>query len=104
MTPPDAPVDADGEWRRVWLSLGCQLPGDYEALVGRYGLGSFDDVWLWTPFTRRSWANLIVQAKDLVELHEPLRSEYPEDFPYPLYPEPGGLLEWASTGDGDYLC
>ncbi len=31
------------------------------------------------------------------------RGEWPEDFPYPLYPEPHGLLEWANTGDGDGL-
>jgi len=102
--PPRVPVDADGDWRAVALALGFHLPDDYEDLVRRYGLGAFDDVLLWTPFTGQSWGNLVAQGQGLVAFHEPLRSEYPEDFPYPLYPEPGGLLEWASTGDGDRLC
>jgi hypothetical protein len=28
---------------------------------------------------------------------------YPDQFPRPLYPDPGGLLLWASTGNGDEL-
>jgi hypothetical protein len=102
--PPTQPVDGDGEWRRVWASLGCQLPSDYQDLVHQYGLGSFDDVVLWTPFTGSSWANLVAQARDLIANYAPLRDDCPEDFPYPLYPEHGGLLPWASTGDGDWLC
>jgi hypothetical protein len=102
--PPEYPAAGDGEWRRVWSSLGLHLPRDYQDLVRRYGLGSFDDVLLWSPFTAHVWGNLVVRAIGLIEGHEPLRHDCPEDFPYPLYPEPGGLLEWASTGDGDRLC
>jgi hypothetical protein len=102
--PPVEPIDADGEWRWVWPSLGCRLPNDYQDLVRAYGLGSFDDVVLWTPFTPRSWANLVVNARDLADEYGPVRDDDPAAFPYPLYPEPGGMLPWASTGDGDWLC
>ena len=101
--PPAEPVHGDGEWRWVWSSL-CRLPHDYQDLVRVYGLGSFDDVVLWTPFTTHSWANLVVQARDLVGDYGPVRDDDPSAFPYPLYPEPGGLLPWASTGGGDWLC
>jgi hypothetical protein len=103
VTPPAEPVDADGEWRSVWSSLGTELPHDYQDLVRTYGLGSFDDVVLWTPFTTRSWANLVVQARDFIDDYGPAREHDPLAFPYPIYPEPGGLLPWASTGDGDSL-
>jgi hypothetical protein len=33
-----------------------------------------------------------------------VRAEDPEPFGYPLYPEPGGLLPWAGTGNGVQLC
>jgi hypothetical protein len=104
--PPMTPVDADGDWGLVESSLGLRLPDDYEELVRRYGVGSFDDMVLWSPFDTSAHGgfNLVVQAHGLVDFHYALRSEYPEDFPYPLDPEPGGLLEWAGSGDGDYLC
>lgn len=48
--------------------------------------------------------DLVRRPRDLLDDHQPLRDEFPEDFPCPLYPEPGGLLEWAGTGNGDRLC
>ena len=102
--PPAEPVHGDGEWRWVWPSLGCRLPNDYQELMGVYGLGSFDDVVLWTPFTSHSWANLVKQARNLVGDYGPVRDDDPSAFPYPLYPEPGGLLPWASSSGGEWLC
>lgn len=102
--PPSEPVDGDGEWRRVWPSLGCRLPQDYQDLVRVYGVGSFDDVTLWTPFTTHSGLNLVVQARSLVTDYDELRVGNPASVPYPLFPEAGGMLPWASTGDGDSLC
>ena len=32
------------------------------------------------------------------------RERYPDRSPYALYPEQGGLLEWAGTDNGDRLC
>ncbi len=104
--PPAAPVDADGDWSRAETALGLVLPTDFKALLRRYGLGQFDDVTLYTPFDAHTHGvcDLVRRARDLVDDHQPLRDEFPEDFPYPLYPEPGGLLEWAGTGNGDQLC
>src|SRR6266540_3689111 len=77
-----------------------------EDLVGRYGVGQFGDISLWTPFAKRldGVFDLVKHARRLVDFHRPLRDELPEDFPHPLYPEPGGLLEWASTSNGDSRC
>src|SRR6266542_3842508 len=104
--PPAAPVDADGDWSAVEAALGLRLPADFQALVGRYGVGQFGDISLWTPFAKRldGVFDLVKHARRLVDFHRPLRDELPEDFPHPLYPEPGGLLEWASTSNGDSRC
>jgi hypothetical protein len=104
--PPPSPADAEGDWRQVEATLGLRLPADYKQLVRTYGFGSFDDILLWTPFTRYmdGTTNVVQQNLDLLAIFEDLREDSPEDFPYPLYPEPGGLLQWASTGNGDALC
>jgi len=102
VSPPAVPVDADGDWSAVEAGLGLALPADYRALVGRYGLGRFGDIDLWTPFdTHTDGAfDLVEHAHGLVDFHAALREVAPEEFPHPLYPEPGGLLEWASTPTG----
>jgi hypothetical protein len=104
--PPALPIDADGDWSAVEADLGLQLPADYQALVRRYGIGSFGDIDLWTPFDTHSDGvfDLVEHAHGLVDFHAALREVAPEDFPHPLYPESGGLLEWASSPNGDSLC
>ena len=101
--PPAEPVDAHGEWRRVEASLGIRLPADFKALFERYGSGMFVDfIMPCTPFGSR--ASLVQRARDLLDEMGPARDNWPDLFPYPFYPEPGGLLEWAGTDIGDRLC
>jgi len=104
--PPDAPVAGDGDWLAVEASLGVRIPADFKDLLQRYGLGQFDDIALLTPFAPadREFADLVGRAQTLLPTFAQHREEWPDDFPYPLFPEPGGLLEWATTGNGDSLC
>lgn len=104
--PPDTPVAGDGDWLAVEASLGVPIPGDFKDLLRRYGLGQFDDIALLTPFapSGKEFADLVGRAHSLLPTFAQHREEWPDDFPYPLYPEPGGLLEWATTGNGDSLC
>ncbi|GIF67475.1 hypothetical protein Ais01nite_55100 [Asanoa ishikariensis] len=103
--PPSRPVHADGDWAEVERLLGVAVPADYRALVAAYGAGQFADIGLLTPFTDAgTHANLVWQAGDFLGRFADARDEFPEDFPYPLHPEPGGLLPWAGTGNGVQLC
>jgi hypothetical protein len=104
--PPASPVDADGDWRRVQRLLGVALPGEFRVLLGRYGVGSFDDITLLTPFDTHPQGvfDLVEHAERLIPWFEDLREDSPADFPFPLYPEPGGLLPWATTSVGTDLC
>ena len=90
----------------VEQTLGVGLPTDFKALVRRPGLGQFADITLFTPFSTRADGlfDLVKRARTQLDRYRAHRDEWPEDFPYPLYPEPDGLLEWANTGDGDALC
>jgi hypothetical protein len=103
--PPATPVDRDGDWSAVEAALGLHLPEDFKALVRRYGLGEFDDITLLTPFDTHTGGvlDLVERARDLLNQFDQPRDEWPEDFPYPLYPETNGLLEWASTTEGSSL-
>ncbi|MEU7453077.1 SMI1/KNR4 family protein [Streptosporangium roseum] len=101
--PPTEPVDARGDWSEVEAALGLELPADFKTLVERYGRGQFVD--LITPLTPFGAHDLLIQrAQQLLGRERSFREKYPDECPYPFYPEPGGLLEWAGTDNGDSLC
>lgn len=101
--PPNCPVNARGDWNRVESDLGLVLPADFKVLIGAYGLGQFlDFITPLTPFDPEDL--LISHARRLVEAERSFRAVHPQNCPYPSYPEPGGLLEWAGTDNGDRLC
>ncbi|MFL6140573.1 MAG: hypothetical protein ACJ72N_01725 [Labedaea sp.] len=88
------------EWDVVERGLGLELPAEYKELLAVFPPGSF---------LLPDWKGIIVQppyhvdgvpdhleqfGAELNELSD-WRAEHPQDVPYPLYPEPGGLLPWA---------
>ncbi|MCL7495679.1 SMI1/KNR4 family protein [Streptomyces sp. MCA2] len=100
--PPAEAVNGRGNWADKELALGTRLPDDYKRLVETYGRGDFwGALCLCTPFGDDNPVRL---EADLVEVFGPLRESWPEEHPYPFFPEPGGLLTWAVTGDSAQLC
>ncbi|MEU5401103.1 SMI1/KNR4 family protein [Streptomyces sp. NPDC005963] len=101
--PPRSPVSADGDWALVEDALGLTLPTDFTALVERYGRGRFVDfVTPLDPFGGDS--PLLHWSRRILAEEADSRAEYPDEHPHPYYPEPGGLLMWAGTDNGDRLC
>lgn len=101
--PPAAPVDAQGDWARVEADLALALPADFKQLIETYGLGHFVDfITPLTPFGPR--ALFLRSARGILDSERAFREQHPNDSPYALYPEPGGLLQWAGTHNGDRLC
>ncbi|WP_329020390.1 SMI1/KNR4 family protein [Streptomyces sp. NBC_00690] len=101
--PPRSPVAARGDWAQVESALGLALPADFMALVERYGTGQFVDfVTPLNPFGDGS--PLLQWSRRILAEESESREEYPEEHPHPYYPEPGGLLMWAGTDNGDRLC
>ena len=104
MPPPADPLDA-GEphrWSAIELQMGLRLPSDYKAFIAAYGSGRiaiFLNVY--NPFSDNHHVRLLeASALDAKTYREIRTYEY---IPYPIHPEPGGLLAWGSTDNGDVL-
>jgi hypothetical protein len=97
---PGAADPCDPRWQAVEESLGLVLPGSYKALVDRFGASSWGDfLHILSPFDDR--LNLQRRGRQVLDADKELRQEFPWYYPLPLYPEPGGLLPWAITDNGD---
>lgn len=102
--PPGNPVAARGDWSVAVARAGTLLPTDYRRLVGLYGCGIFGgEVWLCSPFAENPNIELVEYGRGLLEGDRDVRQLFPDAFPYPLFPEPGGLLPWGRTHGGDNL-
>ncbi|MGP3988684.1 SMI1/KNR4 family protein [Streptomyces sp. 3N207] len=97
--PPAHPVGADADWTQTEAVLGLSLPADFKQVVRLYGAGQFCDELSTCPPER-----IIEYNQELLTAWGPLREEHSEEFPFPLYPEPGGLLVWGLDSLGGVLC
>lgn len=91
---------SDPLWPAVEAELGLSLPGSYKVLVEGFGASSWRNfLHVLSPFDGQGWR---CAAATLAADRE-LRREFPQHYPLPLYPEPGGLLPWAVSDNGDTL-
>jgi hypothetical protein len=100
--PPEALESEDAvAWDRVERSLGTELPLDYKELLATYGSGAVDGfLWILNPFAKNHHLNLIHEGRAKLEA---LAALIHETVPYPLYPNPNGLLPCAVTDNGDVM-
>ncbi|MEU4428650.1 SMI1/KNR4 family protein [Actinoplanes sp. NPDC024001] len=82
--------------------LGLTLPADFKELLVSYGTGRFLDYLL--PYPVAGSGMTLRLNTLLLEGHEFSRAMFPEWYPYPIYPEAGGLLLWGGTQHGHNLC
>ena len=89
------------DWTLVEQALGCMPPGDYRLLAELYPtlhVGDYLGIWLPKPGSEHL---MCWDEEDLDILQE-----WCEDSGLPglyTYPEPGGLLPWAASNQGDYF-
>lgn len=101
---PQNPVEAPSpnNWSAVEAQLG-KLPTDYKAFLEGFGSGSIDGfLWVFNPVSANHYLNLIQAKEPVITALKELRAGG-EPCPYPLYPEPGGLLPFGRTDNGDAL-
>ena len=96
---------ASHDWASITTLFGKPLPGDYVSLIENYGSGEIGG-WLtvFNPFDSNPNISLTKQSFGLLSSISLLKEEFPETCPYPLMFEPGGLLPWGMSIDGDIYC
>jgi len=93
------------KWGAVTSKLGGPLPTDYMQFIDHYGSGIINGcLTVFNPFSANPGVNLLDQVFVQLSALRELRTSYPGDFPFPLFFEPGGLLPWAASEDGDVFC
>jgi hypothetical protein len=82
--------------------VGTRLPIDYVYFISSYGSGSINNfLCVFNPFSSNRYINLVSQIPAVLSALRELREKFPQDFPYPLYFEPDGILPWGGSDDGD---
>lgn len=107
LTPPQNPTEGGTnlDWARITNLFGKPLPSDYMSFIERYGSGQIGG-WLsvLNPFSTNPNISLTEQFFILLASISQLKEEFPESCPFPLLFEPGGLLPWGISIDGDIFC
>ncbi|MFE7113634.1 hypothetical protein ACFU98_46505 [Streptomyces sp. NPDC057575] len=87
------------DWTVLEAGLGTALPSDFRSLAEAYPAFVIDDflmVSLPTPGAEAPWASASKDDEILQDLYEMGDTE-----DYVPYPQPGGLISWASSNSGD---
>lgn len=107
LPPPVRPRDtaSSQQWAVVEAQLQSALPADYKAYIDTYGTGIIGYlVRPHNPFATAALFDLFAQIEAITHTRRSYAATFGADWcPYPLYPEPGGLLPWGNTLDGDTL-
>ena len=105
LAPPMNPIDVP--LARAWSSIEkkfCKLPDDYKNFIETYGSGCIDGfIWIFNPFASNRNLNLSDQVQVKIEALNDLAKTFNEGIPFPLFPEPNGLLPFGVTDNGDVL-
>lgn len=102
--PPPAGEREPVRWERAEEELGLALPADYKALIDEYGAGSFDDfLWVFEPYHDNQFLDLLWQTPNHLRVLRTLVEDGGGEEPYLLRSEPGGLVSWGLTDNGD-MC
>lgn len=117
LIPPPPPVTTFPPWEDAQSEIGFSFPVDYRDFVDVYGKGSIDDeFFLIAPSLRPAepgrsvgFAGFIENTtgglgRSVAEMREnAVALDDEQAFPYPIYPEDGGLILFALNSNGD-LC
>src|SRR5581483_10441311 len=89
-------------WDVIEEEIGSPLPSDYKEFIGHFGPGDFNDFFrVNAPGTgNRSFEFRVYARRFAEELRSGGRDTRSEPH-FSAFPEPGGLLTWGGTVDGD---
>jgi HEAT repeat protein len=102
MPAPAEPFDPGepGLWPDVERQIGLRLPTDYKAFIGTYGSGRVGEFLnIADPFSDNPYIRDLPQ--ETLQAYRDIRKW--EHIPFPIHPEPGGLVPWGDTDNGDVM-
>ena len=103
LVPPPARAPAAVDWAAAREALGVEFPEAYRWLAETYGPGVFDE-WLKLNVPGAGWFELVAATERTAEMTRTwLADPQTAPYPYPVFPEPGGLVVWATTYDTDVI-
>ena len=109
--PPKMPWCSKGDWGNIQTEWEISLPNNYKQFIEVYGTGSLareiaiynfldpDDLVIVQDTLSR-----LCEARQLMDERDITFENNHRSFPFPIYPESGGILPWAYGADGwDFL-
>src|SRR5579871_2413771 len=105
LKPPSTPLDRDeSALARAERVLRLKFPSDFLEFGRIYGSGTIKTAYsweVWSPF-RPTYPLIVLEFariwnifRDSMEVH---------DVPFGIFPEVGGILPFAKSADGDWVC
>ncbi|MFJ5123442.1 hypothetical protein [Kitasatospora sp. NPDC088548] len=97
-------------WNGSLVEAGVEFPADYQDFINIFGRGAIGgELWVHSPltagpvgWTSGGFARMVARTTlEVGPMFNGLRASYPDLFPYPMFPDPGGLLEWGCNYNGD---
>jgi hypothetical protein len=105
VAPPRSPTEVGTaeEWAAAERSLGVRLPHDYRGFVFAYGSGLFARLYIvYNPFATSRYIRLQERVRVVCEIERGTKRSFGAKFvPYPIFPEPGGILPWGRDENGN---
>jgi hypothetical protein len=97
-------------WDQSASDVGLQFPAGYREFIDRYGPGVVnDELNVYAPIPDAISGRppgirgfVARTTDDIGPIITDSREEWPEEYPFPMYPEPGGLLLWADSPNGGF--
>jgi hypothetical protein len=105
LPPPASPIESGSpdSWAAAEAALQTRLPADYKQFTQAYGTGSIDEfVTVLNASSTTARFRLDEYGETMLAVTRELRAVGIVEIPFPIYPEPGGLLPWGVTANGDW--
>lgn len=101
----EARTEADHDWTRAADGLPVPLPREFRAFVDRWGTGTIGGfINLYTP---AQGYHRVITLPDAVlsqaDNYAQLKENHPTRMTLPVFPQPGSLMSFGVTDNGDYL-
>lgn len=102
--PPKNPVNTGTPkfWADYEKKIGTALPSDYKQFIDTYGSGDFAQFYsIFNPFESEA---VLSQMDEIKQDYREGHDDNEERYPFPVFPEPGGILPWGvDTNGNDYF-